>query len=389
MTTVATGPLVGRRGVTFLLPDPGRQLRRVWLYQELRRPRLGPPFRRLPAGTAWVLDWRRGGVERMEYLLRLEHADGGATVTPDPGNPLRAAGAFGAKSVVEFPGYRPPCWLDDGGSIAAGPASSTAVPGAVTSADGTATSAAGTVTPMELPCSSLGVALTAQVWAAPPARPDQPLPLLVVHDGPDYASYAGLLRCLGWAVNAGLLPPLRAALLPAPNRDELYAASPEYASALAGEILPALRTALPSPTGSAVVGMGASLGALALLHAQRTAGAPFGGLYLQSGSFFIDRDRRAEGRLQRFERIRAFVGTVLDSAGRPPGAAPAAVLTCGLVEENLSGNRLIAAALRAQGYPVRFAAGRDAHNWVAWRDTFASHLVPFLRELWDGRGVRP
>ena len=47
----------------------------------------------------------------MEYLLSL--TDGAHDeFAPDPGNPLRAAGPFGEKSVVEFREYRPPAWLD-------------------------------------------------------------------------------------------------------------------------------------------------------------------------------------------------------------------------------------------------------------------------------------
>jgi enterochelin esterase family protein len=63
-------------------------------------------------------------------------------------------------------------------------------------------------------------------------------------------------------------------------------------------------------------------------------------------------------------------------------------LTCGLVEENLAGNRALARALRDQGHPVTFATRRDAHNWVAWRDTFVPQLVPFLRALWGQGGTR-
>ena len=48
----------------------------------------------------------------MEYRLELRHSDGGREEVCDPGNPVRAPGAFGEKSVVEFPGYAPPGWLD-------------------------------------------------------------------------------------------------------------------------------------------------------------------------------------------------------------------------------------------------------------------------------------
>ena len=43
----------------------------------------------------------------MEYLLGVDGA-----FVPDPSNPLRAAGPFGDKSVIEWPEYEPPAWLD-------------------------------------------------------------------------------------------------------------------------------------------------------------------------------------------------------------------------------------------------------------------------------------
>ncbi len=36
-------------------------------------------------------------------------------------------------------------------------------------------------------------------------------------------------------------------------------------------------------------------------------------------------------------------------------------------------------ALSLQGYPVDFAEHRDAHNWIAWRDSFDPHLVDLLK----------
>jgi hypothetical protein len=57
-------------------------------------------------------------------------------------------------------------------------------------------------------------------------------------------------------------------------------------------------------------------------------------------------------------------------------------MTCGTVEENLPGNRVVRDALAAQGYRVGLAEHRDAHNWIAWRDTLDPWLVGLLEELW-------
>ena len=43
----------------------------------------------------------------MEYLLGIDGA-----YVPDPSNRQRARGPFGDKSVIEWPEYEPPAWLD-------------------------------------------------------------------------------------------------------------------------------------------------------------------------------------------------------------------------------------------------------------------------------------
>src|SRR5204862_2028840 len=91
-----TGPRVREDAVVFALPDAGRRLERVLLAQEVRRPRLGPPFDR--RGGEWVLELPRPDADRMEYLLQID-----GELCPDPTNPLRAPGPFGEKSVIEWP----------------------------------------------------------------------------------------------------------------------------------------------------------------------------------------------------------------------------------------------------------------------------------------------
>ena len=54
---------------------------------------------------------------------------------------------------------------------------------------------------------------------------------------------------------------------------------------------------------NAPVGMGASLGALAMLHAQRRFARMFAGLFLQSGSFFMPRYDSQESGFSRYARI--------------------------------------------------------------------------------------
>jgi enterochelin esterase-like enzyme len=357
--TAGAGPEVGAARVTFRVPDPDAALQEVRLYQEVQRPRVGPAFTRAEGAATWELDFPRPAVDRMEYQLALRYPDAGPVLLPDPANPLRADGPFGEKSVIEFSGYQPPAWL-----AADRPPPST--------------------TGLAVPSRVLGARVPVEVWRSPGGRrgrPGDPLPMLVVHDGPEYARYAALLDFLTVATADGRLPPMRAALLAPVDRNEHYSASPAWSRALVSEVLPALGALAPTPPGRRyLVGMGASLGALATLAAARTAPASFGGLFLQSGSFFRPVADAHEADVPRFRRICRFVDDL--AAGGGSAEPTSATLTCGTVEENLHGNRVVRDALAARGWRVALAEHRDAHNWVAWRDTFDPWLVGLLQELW-------
>jgi enterochelin esterase-like enzyme len=349
-----------RDEIVLSFEDSRRSLRAVRLRTELLKRRPPSEFVRDREGT-WRLSlpWPQA-VDRLEYLLELEARDGSTELVPDPGNPLRAPSPFGDKSVLELPGYRPPAWVDDDEAPA------------------------GTVRRLRLRSRRLRGNVRGLLWSPPGVGPRDPLPLLVVHDGPEYAEYSGLLRLLESCTAELELPPLRAALLAPPRpRDEHYSASAAYARALALDVIPALERAAPRPRPEGRetrVGMGASLGALAMLHAHRLHAATFAGLFLQSGSFFRLRSDRQESGLPRFRRIARFVGSVLRATDWPDPIPVA--LTCGAGEENLANNRAVREALARQGYPAELHEHPDAHNWTAWRDSFHPPLVSLLQRLW-------
>ena len=191
--------------------------------------------------------------------------------------------------------------------------------------------------------------------------------LLVVLDGPEYQRRMRLLALLQRLVERGDVKPHRVALVEPEDRFETYSASTRYARSLVEAIDPA-------------VGVGSSLGALALLHAHRLEPGAFKGLFLQSGSFFRRRSDPQESRFQRFGRIDRFVGGVLRGAG---GARPVpTTLTCALDEENYLNNAALARALAEQGYPVEFHAARGGHDWPTWRRALELHLPGLLRRAW-------
>lgn len=338
--------------LTFRMPDAERRLRGVRLQQDVRLPGELLGFER--DGDSWVLTVPRPDVDRMEYSFEVQLEGGGSEWICDPGNPLRVGGAFGDKSVLELPGYHAPTWLD-------------------------AEPPRGTRTELALASRGLAADVPAVLWSSYGSDDDASLPLLVVHDGPEYDVLASLTLFLDAMVHGGRLPPMRAALLAPIERNDYYAASAPYSRALALGLVPALHKRVPT---SATIGMGASLGGLAMLHCQRAHPRTFGGLYLQSSSFFHRVLDEQESSFGRFQRVTSFVESVLRSG---PALEPVPiVLTCGLIEENVDNNRLMTRSLGAQGYDTRLVENRDGHTYVGWRDTFDPNLVDLVQRVLEG-----
>jgi enterochelin esterase-like enzyme len=318
----------------FQVPDPRGRLAAVRLAHELRGLL---PHELTRNGRGWELTATAPDVARFEYQLELVDASGASEWILDPHNPRRASGPWGDKSVWEAPGYEPPAWLD--------------------------WEPVGTPEPVTIASRILRAELPALTWAHPDAN--ERSPLLVAHDGPEYAEHSALVTYLAQ------LPPLRAVLIGPVDRNEIYSASARYSRALAEEVLPLL------PPAQVRIGLGASLGALSLFHAHRRYPKSFDALFLQSGSFF----RRAESyerHFPRYERIARFVGGVHRN---PPERPIPIVLACGTVEENLPANRALEESLRARGYDARLHEFRDGHNWVAWRDSLHPHLLRLLQRI--------
>lgn len=324
------------------LADPDGRYAAVRLHSDL------PALEYERGDAEWTLDLGGAPVTRLEYELELVLSEGDSEWVLDPGNPLRAPGAFGDKSVLLLDGYAPPSWLGEPGVEAA-------------------------ERELLVPGRGLGAGVAVRLWSPASARDRDPLPLLVVHDGPEYAELASLTVYCAAMIASGALPAHRVALVAPGARNEWYSASPLYAGALVRGVLPAV--AAEVAVRGAPVAVGASLGALAMLHAQHRHPGTFAGLFLQSGSFFTPEHDRQERGFQRWARVTAFVAEVL-AGGRGSGAAPA-VLTCGTGEENAHNNREMAAALGEQLHELG-----DLHNYTAWRDALHPHLTGLLASLW-------
>jgi len=327
--------------VLFRLEDPDARYSAVRLCSDLA------PREFARHNGEWRLQLAPPPVARLEYQLEVVHDDGGTERLLDPDNPHRAPGAFGEKSVLLLPGYRPPAWLED--PRVEGVTSAVAVPGR-----------------------GLAASVRVELWSPADADPGEPLPLLVAHDGPEYDELADLTRFAAAKIHAGELPRHRVALLAPGERNEWYSASARYTRVLTQRVLPAL--AEQAPTQGLPAAIGASLGALALLHAEHRHPGSFGALFLQSGSFFMPRYDAHESGFPHYHRVVGFVREIHRRA--EPSPVPT-TLTCGAAEENIHNNRAMAQTLAAELHEVA-----DTHNYTAWRDALDPHLTRLLADAW-------
>lgn len=345
--------------VVFRLADPDHDLRDVYVFHDLDIAGLPSALEPVPGG--WELAWAMPPVDRVEYQFTARHPALGddRVFLVDPRNPMRVDGAFGEHSWLPLPGYRIPSWLS------------------LPSIE--AHRVAHTIT--ETPVGDLD----AVVWSPADAEHDEPLPLLLAHDGPELDRFAGLTQLVGGLVALGRLPRMRVGLLAPGDRNPRYAANTAYAAALADHVVPALLGWHPSPV--APVLAGPSLGGLAALHTEWCRPGTFAGLLLLSGSFFTPELDGQESGFAFWDRVTGFVAEVyaapLDGLlASPSGSAPALAMGWGTAEENRHNNAALAAYLGSAGLDVRVAQVRDGHNYTCWRDLLDPLLPELLQRAW-------
>jgi enterochelin esterase family protein len=195
--------------------------------------------------------------------------------------------------------------------------------------------------------------------------------LVLVHDGGDYLHFGSMGTALDNLIGAGTIPPLIAVFSSPGQRLTEYAASPAHAAYVVEGVLPTV--AANYPLGAQRVVMGASLGAVAALHAAWAHPGAFTAMLLQSGTF-----AQSPG----WGAARHILGPIADLLVNlePSVLPPRVFLSCGTYERMIGENRAMAGRLQRAGLQVRYVESRDGHTWEGWRDRLAEGLAWVLTD---------
>jgi enterochelin esterase family protein len=305
------------------------------------------PFQLLNGTELWVLTIELPAGSRIEYKFEIE-AGGARHLIIDPLNGVLAHDPFGANSVCQGAGYERPVW---------------------TMHDPEARS--GSIDSFSVESSAFREARGISVYLPARFRRKRRYPLLVVHDGHDYARYADLKIVLDNLIHYLEIPQMIVALTQSPDRLKEYAGDERHAAFIAHDLLPQLADKYPLLDDVTARGiMGASFGGVAALHAAWRHPQLFRRLLLQSGSFaFSDLGRHRRTAI--FDPVARFMNEFRENPGALAGKV---YMSCGMYESLIYENRSLVPRLQAQGIDVRFEEARDAHNWENWRDRLRNGL---------------
>jgi enterochelin esterase-like enzyme len=327
----------------------------VWLRHKLAGHRQPQKMIRC-AGGIHLLQMHAPAVHRVEYNFKLIDGEGATSFALDPLNSASVRDPFSSESVLTTSEYRSPTYINDPPD-----------------------NARGTLDELAIECPPPpGKPWPTWIWSPPSTTRATALPVTIFLDGSDWLQLAGARDILENLVHTRAIRPCRAVFMKPASRNEEYATNPHTAIFLHDELSRALGAHFPWPAEPRErIAVGVSLGALCLTHAHFTQGGPFGGLILQSGSFFQPHSDAMERDYPHFQRICEFVSHISNRSLHDVARIPIH-MTCGAGEENIINNRAMARSLREQGFPLTFHEQPDAHNWTCWRDSIGEGLTRML-----------
>jgi enterochelin esterase family protein len=343
-------PLLEPGAASFVWHGPADRVELVrWMGAGVDR----APFRRVPGTDLWLLRLAVADGGRFEYKLAVSR-DGHEVWHLDPRNPHRASDPFGENSVCLTLGYERPAWSLPRGAPA------------------------GRIERLDVPSAAFGETRAESLYLPPGHDPSRPHPLVVIHDGADFMTYADLAVSLDNLIDAGDIPPVVAALIQTRDRMGEYPRGRRHARYVVEELLPEIsrRHSIAAAPGDRVL-LGASLGAVASLSTAFRHPGVFGGMVLKSGSFILDPEALEERHGPVFHRVARLV-RALHRAPNPPRMR--AFVSTGELEGLANENRALADFLRSRDVEVLFKSAWDGHHWHNWRDQLRDGLMWALRD---------
>ena len=306
-------------------------------------------FARLGDSDIWHLRIPAEKAGRFEYKLSLRHHHGGEEWVLDPRNSNRAGDPFGENSVAMTHGYVQPLWSLDQGAPR------------------------GRMADLPVDSAVFGHVRTEKVYLPAHHDGDRAYPMVIVHDGSDYDTFAALTVSIDNLIHEGAIPPLIAVLIQTHDRMSEYPRGRRHARYVVRELLPALESGyrISGDMRDRVL-LGASLGAVASLSTAYRYPGTFGGLVLKSGSFVLDRQKLNA----RTNPVFHSTARLVDVLKRAPGLdGVRAYISTGELEGLASDNRALADLLHERGIEVLFQSSWDGHHWHNWRDQLRNALT--------------
>jgi enterochelin esterase family protein len=266
----------------------------------------------------------------------------------DPVNKRVSEEGFGINSEFWMPRYKDESWLDP--KLAAW--------------------SSGKIQKSELYSRQLGS--TRPYYIYTPAHPpkDEPLPLLLIHDGEEAIRIGHFNKIIDNLTGAGKIPPMAVVFLPPHDRINEYALSSNYPAFCAEEVLPHAIARLKEqhisvmekPHARCVTG--ASLGGLLSTKISSMFPDAFGSCIAQSPSYWWNQGEifRSDDLHQNARKCHFYLqtGTVCDA-------------------QRLS--QIMFQRLRMLGATVHYQEFHQGHTWGNWRSTIAIALQEWASDL--------
>lgn len=310
------------------------------------------PFAHMSGTRLWTLRLPVENNGRFEYKIALGN-NGNEEWILDPLNSVKAGDPFGENSVCRTWGYERPEW-----SLPQGAPS-------------------GTMASIEIDSAVFGERRQEQIYVPAGYNPHKPHPLVVIHDGEDFVTYADLTVSLDNLIAADDIPPVIAVLVQSADRMGEYPSGRRHARYLVRELLEAVSDRYwISPQPEDRILLGASLGAVVSLATAFRYPGIFGGLVLKSGSFILNDHKLVNRPHPVFHRVARLVRALRRAPDLPKTRA---FVSTGELEGLAEENRALAAFLQERGVDVLFKSAWDGHHWHNWRDQLRDGLMWVLR----------